>query len=145
MNRDALLATLIGLGMGLFITGIIVIGPNLFKLLPKLSFPKITLPVSQPAITTPTTTPLTYSFSVDSPLSDAILSNSELLVSGKSYPDARVVVQSTLEEDVVLTDGNGSYAGKVTLSEGKNDIIVTSYSDSKIEQITVTIFYIPNL
>ncbi len=142
MNRDALLATLIGLGMGLLITGIIVIGPSVFKLIPKISFPKFSFPTSKQANTTPTVTPATFTFSISSPVADSIVNTNDLLVSGNSYPDARVVVQSTIDEDVVLTDVQGNYAGKVTLTEGKNDIIVTSYSGSKIETKTVTLFYI---
>ena len=37
MNKDALFATLIGLGIGLLLTGIILVGPSVAKSLDTLS------------------------------------------------------------------------------------------------------------
>ncbi len=141
MNRDALLATLIGLGMGLLITGVIVIGPNLLKLIPKISFPKIAFQTTKPASLTPTPTQI-FSFTIDSPIADSVVNTSDLLLSGNSFPGATVVVAGATDEDVVAAGANGKYAGTVTLAEGKNDIIVTSYSGEKKDSKTVTIFYI---
>lgn len=141
MNRDALLATLIGLGMGLFITGIIVVGPNLLKLIAKISFPKFSLQTAKRATATPTPTPV-FSLTIDSPMTDRVVNTSDLLVSGNTSPGAIVVVAGNSNEDVIAADATGNYAGKVTLAEGKNDLTVTSYSREKKDSKTVTIFYI---
>lgn len=145
MNKDALLATLIGLGMGLIITGIIVVGPYVVKAIPKFSLPKISLslPKKQQKLNpAPTPTPGAIAFSIESPLPDAVVTGGDLLVSGSTHPTATVVVQGETDEDVVIADANSKYAAKITLSEGKNDVTVTSYTDSKAEIKTVTVFYI---
>ncbi|MBI3577227.1 hypothetical protein HY086_04275 [Candidatus Gottesmanbacteria bacterium] len=143
MNKDALLATLIGLGMGLIITGIIVVGPNLLKALPKISLPKFNFNLAQkPGAPTPTPTPTVFAVTIESPVADSVVSKEELLVSGSTFAGAMVVVQGPTDEDVVSSDTNGKYAGKVTLSEGKNDVTVTSYLAEKHDSKTVVVFYI---
>lgn len=134
MNKDALLATLIGLGMGLIITGIIVVGPYVVKAIPKMQ---------QKSNPTPTPTPGAIAFSIESPIPEAVVTGGELLVSGSTQPTATVVVQGETDEDVVVADANGKYAGKITLSEGKNDVTVTSYSGQIIEHKTIAVYYIP--
>ena len=141
MNKDALLATLIGLGIGLIITGALLLGPNVTKsiALPKFSFgsPKQKPVVSQqPA-------PKDFFVSIDSPIADDIASKEELLVSGKTLADGMIVIQGHKDEDVVKAKGDGVYAGKITLSEGKNDITVTAYKDAKQVTQTVTVYYTP--
>lgn len=143
MNKDALLATLIGLGMGLLITGIIVVGPHLLSGLPKLkmptfsfSFPKKSQPV------TPMPTPGVIALTITSPVAESVVAKSELLVSGTAPIGSVVVVQGPTDEDVTNADVNGKYAGTVTLSEGKNDVTVTSYANNKHDTQMVIVYYI---
>ncbi len=141
MNKDALLATLIGLGMGLLITGIIVVGPKLVSGLPKFSFPSFSFPKkSQPV--TPTPTPGAIAFTIVSPVAESIVAKSELLVSGTAPIHSIVVVQGPTDEDVSTSDTNGKYTGTITLAEGKNDVTVTSYSGEKHETLSALVFYI---
>ncbi|MFZ5845259.1 MAG: hypothetical protein ACOY0S_02210 [Patescibacteria group bacterium] len=145
MNRDAILATLIGFGIGLVITGILVLSPNLTKKLGPLSLPKITfsLPQLKPKSSpTPTPTP-PPALTLDSPLPEAVENKAELLVSGKTSSGAIVVIQGPQDEDVTLVKEDGKYAGKVTLLEGKNEIMVTGYISGKPLKQTVTVFYTP--
>ena len=155
MNKDAIFATLIGLGIGLLLTAIILVGPNIVKSLPHLrlpSFPKIsiTLPsFSFPKKTTPTPTNTStkntaHAVTVTSPLPEEIEQSTELLVSGSTSAHASVVIQGTIDDIVVVANDQGQYAGKITLSEGKNTILVTSYS-TKQEVATqeVTVYYTP--
>ena len=135
MNKDALLATIIGFVVGLFITGLLLVGPRLVSLLPKISLPKPTA--------TPTPAIQNASFTIDSPLPETIESSSELLVSGSSEPGAMVVIQTDVDDEVVLAGQDGKYAGKVTLVEGKNDLTVTSYGKTKQEAKTIQVFYTP--
>ena len=137
MNRDALLATLIGLGLGLLMTGILIAGPGLLKYLPHFSFPKqITK-----TVLTPTPTPSQFGVTITSPLAEAIASTSQLVVSGTTFPKSIVVLQGPTDDDVVTVGDDGKYAGKITLSEGRNDIIVTSYNHSKQASQAVTVYY----
>jgi hypothetical protein len=141
MNKDALLATLIGLGMGLIITGLIVVGPKLVSGLPKISLPKVSLPKkSQPVVPTPT--PGVVALSIVSPVAESVIAKAELLVSGTAPLGSIVVVQGPTDEDVTTADSNGKYAGKILLSEGKNDVTVTSYAANKHEAQAVVVYYI---
>lgn len=138
MNRDAILATLIGLGLGLVITGIIVLGPTMTKNLPKFSLPNIL--ISKPTGPTPTPTPAFTGLTIDSPLPDSIATDTNIVVSGKTAAGSTVVVQGPTDEDVVEAS-QGAYAAKISLVEGKNEITVTSYSDTKIQTQTLSVFY----
>lgn len=143
MNKDALLATLIGLGIGLIITGALLLGPNVTKsiALPKFSF-SFGSPKQKPVVSQQPA-PKDFFVSIDSPLADDIASKEELLVSGKTSADAVVIIQGPKDEEVITAKNDGVYAGKITLSEGKNDITVTAYKDAKQITQTVTVYYTP--
>ncbi len=147
MNKDALLATLIGFGIGLLITGVLLVGPSLVKGLPKLSLPHISfsLPKMPAAQVKPTPTPKQGAFllTIDSPLADAIEQNSDVLVSGKTNSGATVVIAGPIDEAVVAVKQDGTYAGKVKVQEGKNDITVTGYVKAEQKALTVTVYYTP--
>ncbi|MBI4066570.1 hypothetical protein HY411_02530 [Candidatus Gottesmanbacteria bacterium] len=143
MNKDAILATLIGLVLGLTIAGAFIFGPALIKALPKLTLPTITLPKT-PTKTTPIPSPSSKEFgiTITAPLPDAVEPKSDIVVSGTTGAGAVVVIQGPLDEDVGLADVNGAYAGQVTATEGKNDITATAYgTEGKQAQSTVTIYF----
>jgi hypothetical protein len=144
MNKDALLATLIGFGIGLLITGLLLLGPNLTKFLPKIKLPAITL--SQPKQKSPITatpTPSQFGVTIDSPLAEAIETSTDLLVSGTTTSGSTVVIAGPVDDTTVVAQTDGKYAGKITLTEGKNDIIVTTYNKTKQASQTVTVYYTP--
>lgn len=144
MNRDALLATIIGFGIGLVLTGLLLFGPTIAKNFPAIRLPKISLPKFQTK-PTPTEAPntKTESFTIDSPLPEAIESDESILVSGSAPKGTLVVVEGPSQEFVVSPNGDGKYQATVTLVEGRNDIYVTAYTQGIAEQKTVTIFYTP--
>ncbi len=152
MNKDALFATLIGLGIGLLLTGIILVGPSVAKSLPTIKWPtisKISLPsFSFPKKTTPTPTVtqqvIKHGVTIDSPLDGAMEDKETVLVSGTTSKEATVVLQGTTDDSVMKVNGDGKYAGKITLVEGKNTITVTSFSKDKEQATeTITVFYTP--
>lgn len=152
MNKDALFATLIGLGIGLLLTGIILVGPNIAKSLPQIKLPtfaSITLPkFSLFKKTAPTPTPAQtepkHAVVIDSPLPEAIEDTETVLVSGTTSKGATVVIQGFLDDIVIDANGDGKYAGKITLTEGKNDILVTSYTKEKVPAAQqLTVYYTP--
>ncbi len=156
MNKDALFATLIGLGIGLLLTGIILVGPNIAKSLPSIKWPvisKITLPsFSFPKKATPTPAADTASQSVkhtvtiDSPLDGAIEDKDTVLISGVTSKQSTVVIQGLVDDSVTVVNGDGKYAGKITLAEGKNDITVTSFNEQKEQAVkSITVFYTPEV
>ncbi len=144
MNRDAILATLIGFGIGLLITGGFLLGPTIVRSLPKFSFPPFTFSNQKPKATpTPETKHVPTALSIDSPLPDTIEDKNEILVSGNAPPDAIIVIAESSQETVVTAGSDGKFAGKISLIEGENDIALTSYKDAKDESQRVTVFYTP--
>ncbi len=142
MNKDALLATLIGFGIGLLITGLLLLGPNLLKSFPKIRLPNFSFAQKKTDVT-PTPTPTSLTPTIDSPLADAIEENDEVLVSGSTSPGAIVVIAGSIDEIVVVASGDGKFAGKVALAEGKNDLTITAYADTEQAASAVTVFYTP--
>ena len=150
MNKDALLATFIGFVVGLVVTGLVLYGPGLIKNAPKIQFPKISLslpkfgkPKTSPT-PTETVTKKEHAVTIESPLADAIEQSDKVLVSGTTSTSSTVIISGPLDETVAQANGDGKYAGKITVSEGKNDISVTSFDPSgKAVMQTVSIFYTP--
>jgi hypothetical protein len=146
MNKDAVLATLIGFGIGLLITGLLLVGPNITKFLPKIKLPAISFSQSQqkPQVTaTATPTPSQFAVTIESPLAESIENTTDLLVSGVTSPGSTVVIAGSADDTAVVAQTDGKYAGKITLVEGKNDIVVTSYSQTKQANQTITVYYTP--
>jgi len=145
MNRDAIIATLIGIGIGILTTAIVLAGPQLTKLLPNIHLPKISLqlPTSNKNKVIDVTIPEEKSslISIDSPLEESIESSDEVLLSGFTKKDALVVAMGPVDEDIITASSDGAYAVTISLIEGKNDIYVTSYSDDDTETIKRTVFY----
>ena len=143
MNKDAIFATLIGLGIGLLLTGIILVGPNIVKSLPPM--PHISWFQKKPA-PMPTEIPeAPHAVTIDSPLPEAIETASSVLVSGTTSKESKVIIQGIVDDVVVATNGDGKFAGKVTLNEGKNDILVTSYHASQSASQKVTVYFTPEV
>ncbi|HCM82001.1 MAG: hypothetical protein UW37_C0035G0002 [Candidatus Gottesmanbacteria bacterium GW2011_GWA2_44_17] len=150
MNKDALLATFIGFVVGLVVTGLVLYGPGLTKNFPKIQFPKFSfsLPKFSKATPTPTSTATDtkkeHTVTIESPLADAIEQEDKVLVSGATSTSSIVVISGPVDEVVIEANGDGKYAGKVTVSEGKNDITVTSFLQSQaVATQTVSVFYTP--
>lgn len=144
MNKDAILATLIGFGIGLLITGLLLVGPNITKALPKINLPTMTwFQSKQPQPNAPTPTPQPTGFTIESPLADAIENTSEILVSGVTIPGSTVVIAGDVDDTVAVAQADGKYAGKITLTEGKNDIVVTGYDQTKQVNKIITVYYTP--
>jgi len=142
MNKDAILATIIGFVIGLGITGLVLLGPRLAKYLPKISIHLPTLSLTKPK-PSPTPTPNQKPFSpiIDSPIAESIESDSDLLVSGTTTGGSTVVIQGNTNDSVASSTKDGKYAGKITLIEGENDITVTSYNKKDQATQTVKVYF----
>lgn len=142
MNKDAIMATIIGFGIGLAITGAILIGPNALKYFPSIKLPTMSINVKPTsALGEPSPTPLPSSFSLDSPLPEAIVDSESVLVSGSAQPGSVIVIEGVDDEVVSTATNDGKFAGKITLVEGKNIISVTNYHDTDVQSVSVTVYY----
>lgn len=146
MNKDALLATLIGFGIGLLITGAFLFGPNIITSLPSLSFtlPRLWRGSPQPEVS-PLPSPETRvtGLTVTAPIREALINDENLLVSGTAPAGSTIVIAGVGNEIVATASSDNTFAGKLTLVEGKNDIIVTAYIDQKEEISRITVYYTP--
>lgn len=150
MNKDAILASVIGFGIGICITGILLVGPNVLKAMPKLpslTFPQQnktdnTTPANETNVAAPT--PQTATFSIDSPITDTIQNKDDVLVSGNTPPGSIVFVQSDIDEQVATVTADGKYAATIALQEGDNALTVTSYGNGKPVSQSVVVYYTPD-
>jgi len=148
MNKDAILATIISFGVGLIIAGAVFLGPTLVKQMPRISLPDLSfltrlINTRQSPDATPTPKPASGDLTIESPLADAIEPKNETLVSGQTKPDAVVVLEGETDETVIVANNKGAYAGKVSVSEGKNTITVTSHAGGDTQVKDVTVYYTP--
>ena len=147
MNKDAILASIIGFGIGLLITGGVIIGPRLLSQLQHPSTGNVASATTQQnAQTTPTSAPLESSqtLSIDAPAKEAILYESSTSVSGKAPKQAIVIVGTTEDEKVLETKDTNTYQTTINLKEGKNDISVLSIVNGKSTVERITVYYTPN-
>ena len=147
MNKDALLATIIGFGIGLVITGLVFAGPSIFKKFPSIHLPSLSIFIPKSSNTSkkpnPTPRPNSNDLAIESPLAESIEAKPEVLVSGRTAPNSTVVIEGESNEAVAVANAQGAYAGTITLGEGKNEIIATSYTNGKIQKQNVTVYYTP--
>lgn len=142
MNRDAVIATIVGFAIGLVITGVFLLGPTIVRYFPSIHLPNLAFLTSS-AKPTPTPTPPPVNLAIDAPLPDSIEPDNTVLVSGTSPAHSLVVIEGTTDEALVTANGDGKYAGKISLSEGKNDVLVTSYKGTTSLHQSVVVFYTP--
>lgn len=143
MNKDALLATAIGFVIGLTITGLLLVGPSLASKLPKVSLKLPAFPTSQPKPTDSNVKQTNTTLTIDSPLTDAIESEKEILISGKAKSGSTVVITGVVNDTAIIASTDGTYAGKILLVEGKNDITVVQNDKASASSASITVFYTP--
>ncbi len=148
MNKDAILASVIGFGIGLLITGGILVGPTVIsQLATRLQEREGTVAsaTNEQASTTPgVNQPLNgVSLSIESPKTDAIVNEDNIEVKGKTLANTMVIVAGDTDEDVIQTDASGAFVGNITLKEGINDITVTAIQGTLTSLQKIVVFYTP--
>jgi hypothetical protein len=153
MNKDALLATIIGFIIGLCLTVIIVFGPNLIKSINSKSafqFPKLSFNLSLPNFKPVKQSKNNYNpppkdnqenLSVDSPQDESIVDNENLAISGKATQKSKIILSSSIEEKIYETNSDGLFVGSIKIKEGKNIIHVLSIQGKSTHQKLLTIYY----
>jgi hypothetical protein len=151
MNKDALFATIIGFVIGVFITAGIFFGPKLIKYLPHFTIPSLSfsLPTTNKKDTVktnksqPQKTNNVTLLEITSPINESLTDKDTILVSGNAPADNFVTIGGLIDEDGAIVKPDGKFAGKITLSEGKNDISVTAFKGNSILTKTVTVYFTP--
>jgi len=92
----------------------------------------------------PTPTPITTSIylNIDSPTDESIVGNKTVTVSGKTTPEATVVIMTNSDQKVVSPSGQGDFSTTIIVADGANLIRVTAFgSDGQSKTIQKTITY----
>lgn len=87
-----------------------------------------------------TSEPVSLSFNLSSPDNNLLVFDSDLLVSGKTSPQATLVLSLDKEDWATEVDSTGNFSNTVNLKEGANNLIVTifdSQGNSKSESRTI--------
>jgi hypothetical protein len=148
MNKDAILASIIGFGIGLMITGAVLIGPTALPAFRKMisdvgkgSVQSLTTqatpaPTNAPSVGAKTLT-------VDSPEDQFIAESDSLTVSGKAPKGTIIVVDGNIDESVVTVSDSNTFQAKITLKEGINDVSVTNLTSDTPANKHITVYYTP--
>jgi len=152
MNKDALLATIIGVIIGVFLTAVIVTGPALFNRLKDIKFTLPKLPVftqtkntdpqnEEKIISDKPSEKSEYNFKIASPLNKSISKSEEILISGNAPSGSKILISGPLEEVVVTSLENNSFAGSIKIEEGVNTISALLLNKENPIIDTILIFY----
>lgn len=145
MNKDAILASGIGFGIGLLITGAILLGPTLIsQLTQRQSSNGDVQSATQSVNDTPTDTTTTpTAISIDSPLAESILTKNTVEISGKAPQGSIIIVAGDVDETAVTVDTSNAFKATVSLKEGKNDVSITSIQQGTPTVQKLILFYTP--
>lgn len=146
MNKDALLASGIGFGIGLLITGAILLGPTLVTQVTTRR-PTPTGDVqsgTQQALGANTNngTPST-AITIDSPSPESIITQENVEVAGKAPEGSIIVIAGEVDETVLTVDSTGTFKGAIALKEGKNEISVSGILNGNPTVQKQVVFYTP--
>jgi hypothetical protein len=139
------LASVIGFGIGLLITGGILLGPTLVNQLAMQQ--RANGEVASATETVPTTNPTPditqdVPVTIESPTAESISTDDKATVSGKAPNSSYIIIAGDVDETVVVVN-NGAYTGTITLKEGKNDISVTSVGSTQTTSQRTVIYHTP--
>lgn len=105
-----------------------------------------TVPRSRTSIqvASPTPTPINTSvyLNVDNPTDESVVDNKTVTVSGKTTPDATVVIITNSDQKVLQPSGQGDFSTTITITDGANLIRVIAFSsDGQSATVQKTITY----
>jgi hypothetical protein len=146
MNKDALLASGIGFGIGLLITGAILVGPTIMSQLKSRTTSTGNVQSATQDNGNAQPTPVgsdSTTVTIDEPINETILTEDSVEIKGKAPQNSTIILSGDLDETVVTVDTSGTYAGKLTLKEGKNDISITSIQNGTPTVQKHLLFYTP--
>lgn len=133
MNKDVIVASCIGFGLGLIAAILLWIVP---RVLPKLSPQKPHASV----VASPQTE---GSLEITSPKDGEIIKNDTVRVEGKSAIGTKLVILSTASGEYPTSPKeDGTFSAEIKLTEGATEIMVTTFDENKhTETKTITVFY----
>ena len=90
---------------------------------------------------TPTIAPAVL-LTIEAPISEDVVDKKTIIVSGKTNPDAIVVITTTLGDQVITPTTTGSFSATVTIDDGANSIEITAIApDGQETKVIRTVTY----
>ncbi len=140
MNKDTVIASIIGFSLGLAAAIAVWILP---RALPKTASPQSSNQ-NQAEQTSGEVAGSNNATNIDllGPKDGEIAKDNEINLTGKTAADNLVTVVSPTSSGVIKPEPDGSFSTKITLSEGANQIVITTLSDTQTQSKTITVYYL---
>ena len=136
MNKEKISTILLGIFVGLLLTGAIVL---FLKIYNNKSGQKTARPASVILPSPTNTPPAIKELVIFSPAEGATVSAKTVKIEGKTKPEEIVILLNQQEEKIISANKDGSFNTNMNLEEGENNIYL--YSNGLTE--TRNIIYIP--
>lgn len=125
MNRETIIAILLGFTGGILVAFLLVTVP---KKLPQLKKEDNS---PTPTQNQPENSQLTDNkLEITTPENGIVVEGEEIEISGTSKANTHIVVSGPSEDIVVTSDENGKFSAKLSIYEGENLFTVTSYPEN---------------
>jgi hypothetical protein len=134
MNKDTVVASVIGFGLGLVAAIALWVVPRVFPA-------KHVSPASTETVSASPTTSDTTAFTLSTPVDGQITQDSSVKIEGTAKKDSTIVVSTTTGSTTITPDDGGKFSTKVDLSLGANDITVADFGDSTEESKELFVYY----
>ncbi len=86
--------------------------------------------------------PVSLFLEISSPEDDVLVTDGSLVISGKTGPDASVIISSQATDAALQANSNGEFSKVFTLSPGANIIEINVYdTEGNSKSITKSVFY----
>lgn len=136
MKKERFILSLIAILIGLAVAGVAFYLYQMTRVIPDTenkNTPKIS----------PTPTPdSSLILEVDTPKDEEVVTRKTITVSGKTVPDATVIVSSETADEVATPAKNGNFSVTLTIGDGANVILITAiFPDGTEKKITKTVTY----
>lgn len=126
--NEKIITVLIGLTLGVLVASGVLFGPQIAsKVVTLKTISPVSPDVNSPVKTTEADKPVTSIVSIDSPVDNFWATESTINVAGKTTPDTRVIIFSSTDEVVAISDNSGLFSSKIKLEEGENLISATIF------------------
>ena len=138
MRKEAIIAILLGVGLGLVFTFGVYTANQAVK-------DKKTEQTVQVVETSPSPSPQA-GFTIDSPENNIVVDKDEIEISGETQPEAVIVAYSEEKEIFSQADEDGKFSFDFPLVSGSNTIVITSINDEdEQEEMSINVVYTTKL
>ena len=120
MKTEKIILSFIAILIGLLASGVAFYFYQSTKTIPPSKLK--TIAIVSPA---PTTQPSIF-LTIDNPKDEEVTDKKIITVSGKTTPDATVILSSQIADNVINPSSTGSFSTTVTITDGENEIQITA-------------------